>query len=135
MRPAAASFLAGALTAGVTLAGGALALPLHDRIGGWVGPRELPVVLLSVGDSVADARAAALDAGAREVWIALPEGDARLGGARPDPGTLHPGTTGGSASTGTAACRCPRAWTGSSASTPISSAPALRPRASRAGRR
>lgn len=77
-----------------TLLGAPWGVGAHDWLGLAVPPPDLPVVLVRVTGDPAVAVARAQAAGANAVWAALPEGDARLGGARPDPGTLGAGRDG-----------------------------------------
>ncbi len=76
-----------------TLLGAPLSASLHDAAASLGGPRALPGAVVRAADPAA-AREAALAAGAAEVWMALPDGDPRLAGASPDPGTLAPGPDG-----------------------------------------
>lgn len=94
MRPLTSAGWAGLLAALTTAGIEPPSLLLHDFVGRWAPTRVLPACVVTVDGPMEEARAAVLAAGADSVWVALPEGDARVAGARPDPGTLRAGADG-----------------------------------------
>lgn len=94
MRTSIPQLLAALAVGGATVAGGRAAAPLHDLAGRAVAAPSLPVAVVGFDGDVSAAVATARAAGAGPVWVALPDGDPRVGDALPDPGTLRAGADG-----------------------------------------